>query len=215
MGGPGSTRWGEHVKATPIEACPRLDSVFVSSHEGGARITSLDRSSSVTITSIEHHNTTRVVNYLFFGAHRQARLPLVGGLPSWRCPGNHGVCGARVRYLYLPPGADRFLCRRCHRLTYRSRQEHRRRSEADRLLAGLRARLIRGVKILRRVGVPEEELRRLIAELDPVDRRPIEAAVGLRRPRTEPAPSARLSGAPRPREEEISSHSLDWVFTRG
>ncbi len=36
-------------------------------------------------------------------------------------------CGKRVGKIYLPPGGDRFACRRCHGLTYRSCQEHNKR----------------------------------------------------------------------------------------
>lgn len=32
------------------------------------------------------------------------------------------LCGRRVTKLYLPPGGERFACRRCHDLTYRSCQ---------------------------------------------------------------------------------------------
>ena len=67
-------------------------------------------------------------------------IPYFGGRRWWfRCP-NHGhdvdagvedhvhdgdACDRRVRILYRPPGAARFGCRLCHRLTYQSRQEHR------------------------------------------------------------------------------------------
>ena len=43
-----------------------------------------------------------------------------GGRRWWfRCP----ECGRRCRILYLPPKQDRFACRTCHHLTYRSQQE--------------------------------------------------------------------------------------------
>jgi len=45
-----------------------------------------------------------------------------GGVRYWfLCP---RYCGMRVGKLYLPAGAERFGCRRCHNLTYRSCQEH-------------------------------------------------------------------------------------------
>jgi hypothetical protein len=34
-------------------------------------------------------------------------------------------CQRRCRIMYLPPGAEYFGCRECHRLTYESRQRHR------------------------------------------------------------------------------------------
>jgi hypothetical protein len=54
-------------------------------------------------------------------------IPLVsspmkfGGVRWWgRCPS----CFLRVLKLYRPPGERRFACRACHRLTYKSAQEH-------------------------------------------------------------------------------------------
>ena len=47
-----------------------------------------------------------------------------GGVRYWfRCAGKS--CGRRVAKFYSPPGASYFLCRHCHNLTYRSRQDHR------------------------------------------------------------------------------------------
>jgi len=43
-----------------------------------------------------------------------------GGKRWWfRCPS----CGRRCRILYLPPFENKFACRLCHNLTYRSQQE--------------------------------------------------------------------------------------------
>ena len=53
-----------------------------------------------------------------------------GGRRWWfRCPlSRDGVpCGRRCRVVYRPAGAEFFGCRECHRLTYRSRQQHRNR----------------------------------------------------------------------------------------
>jgi hypothetical protein len=52
--------------------------------------------------------------------------PVVGGTRWWfTCP-----CGRRVGKVYLPAGADRFACRTCHNLTYRTRQMSRCRADA-------------------------------------------------------------------------------------
>jgi hypothetical protein len=51
-----------------------------------------------------------------------------GGSRLWfRCPlvASDGACRRRCRTLFLPFGASHFGCRECHRLTYRSRQQHR------------------------------------------------------------------------------------------
>jgi hypothetical protein len=51
-----------------------------------------------------------------------------GGERWWYvCPliVNARACGRRCRIVYMPPGAEYFGCRECHRLTYESRQRHR------------------------------------------------------------------------------------------
>ena len=55
--------------------------------------------------------------------------PHFGGRRYWfRCPGVvAGPCERRCRILYRPHWARHFSCRECHRLTYRSRQQHRNR----------------------------------------------------------------------------------------
>ncbi len=59
---------------------------------------------------------------LHFGGHRWWGIcPLVV---------NNVPCNRRVGKLYLPPGDRYFGCRHCHRLTYRSAQEHDKRVDA-------------------------------------------------------------------------------------
>jgi hypothetical protein len=63
----------------------------------------------------------------------QTTRPRFGGLRWWfTCPLtlNGAGCGRRVGKLYLPPGARYFGCRVCHKLTYRSAQEHDKRVDA-------------------------------------------------------------------------------------
>jgi hypothetical protein len=51
-----------------------------------------------------------------------------GGKRWWFiCPlvANGRACQRGCRIIYLPPGAEYFGCRECHRLTYESRQRHR------------------------------------------------------------------------------------------
>ena len=51
-------------------------------------------------------------------------------------------CGRRARLLYLPPGGRRFLCRTCHRLTYKSQQQRNSKLQKDlACLEKLRAQL--------------------------------------------------------------------------
>jgi hypothetical protein len=59
--------------------------------------------------------------------------PQYGGLRWWFvCPlvVNGVACNRRLGKLYLPPGGRYFGCRRCHRLTYASCQEHDKRVDA-------------------------------------------------------------------------------------
>ncbi|HOX85148.1 MAG TPA: hypothetical protein PKW76_15450 [bacterium] len=51
-----------------------------------------------------------------------------GGERWWFvCPNMHDGqwCGKRCRSLYLPIGSKHFACRKCHNLSYESRQKHR------------------------------------------------------------------------------------------
>jgi hypothetical protein len=59
--------------------------------------------------------------------------PRFGGTRWWgRCPLviNGQACNRRVAVLYLPPRGKYFGCRSCHRLAYRSSQEHDKRVDA-------------------------------------------------------------------------------------
>ena len=43
--------------------------------------------------------------------------------PVFHCPGKEESCGKKASKLFLPPGEDRFLCKKCHDLAYRSEQD--------------------------------------------------------------------------------------------
>jgi len=61
----------------------------------------------------------------------QTTRPHFGGTRWWfTCPlsVNGTPCTRRVGKLYLPPGGRFFGCRTCYRLTYRSAQEHDKRT---------------------------------------------------------------------------------------
>jgi hypothetical protein len=77
----------------------------------------LDLTYTVSLTGEEIRCRTQLIT---------TRLPS-GGLRWWIvCPlvKNGQTCGARVRKLYLPPGARYFGCRDCYDLTYTSAQTH-------------------------------------------------------------------------------------------
>ena len=74
------------------------------------------------------------LDYWLNGVAVSERIPLdrtrprYGGVRWWfRCPS----CARRCAKLYLPPGAECFACRRCHRLAYQSQRE----GPAERLAA--------------------------------------------------------------------------------
>ena len=77
--------------------------------------------------------------------HRTA--PNYGGTRWWfGCP----RCGRRSATLYLPPGAERFRCRRCYRLAYQCQRE----TAPDRMLR-------RAHKLRARIGCAPGELPRM------------------------------------------------------
>ena len=73
-------------------------------------------SSSVDAQSVEIVQTS-----LYFGPRRWFRCP---------GPANGTNCHRRARFLYLPPNATRFCCRRCHDLVHLSAQRHHKRVDA-------------------------------------------------------------------------------------
>jgi hypothetical protein len=68
-----------------------------------------------------------------------AAIPSPLGRGKWyyfRCPGLNEVgCARRVGKLYLPPNEDRFACRNCYDLTYRSCKEHNKRLDEFRRMS--------------------------------------------------------------------------------
>jgi hypothetical protein len=61
---------------------------------------------------------TRDVSYLVPLEYTECNF---GGVRPWfQCPTHAGGCGRRAGKLYSPPRGDRYLCRECHDLAYRS-----------------------------------------------------------------------------------------------
>ena len=144
MGGLGSTRWGWHKKATTVEECRSLD--CVSFRGQGFLGSNLTQSGEVTwfdhfeckvaslgfVIATARTDGIMVLNYVLTGLNGsedqsfrykvslQTTQPNFGGIRWWfTCP----RCHRRVRKLYRPPLADKYLCRLCHELSYRSSQE--------------------------------------------------------------------------------------------
>lgn len=148
MGGTGSGRWGSHRRAVTAERCRRVDlAAVVRGRDPPPSSGELRWLRDGQIASVIGYDVVRAgpavtlaLRYRFTpgtpGAAgrdvvldvrmERAALPR-GGFRWWgRCPLAAGgvACGRRVGVLYLPPGAADFGCRRCHRLTYASRQAH-------------------------------------------------------------------------------------------
>lgn len=150
MGGMGSGRWGHHRKKAVVEDCRRIaigDLVR-------AALTTPDRAGSLTwsrgdrviasvgfsVVTADGGSTLRLSYTWTAGGLspgpprdvaldvRLVRVPIPRGGGRWLgvCPltVNGVACGRRVAVLYLAPGSPYPGCRRCHELTYRSRQEH-------------------------------------------------------------------------------------------
>jgi hypothetical protein len=152
MGNSASGRWHDYQKACTVEQCLALDANRLTSL--GLLGASVSLSGQITwgvgeaAKKIDCEVCTRdeAAPWLRLryaatatGAREDYRLrltttsPWFGGRRWWFvCPlVAHGEpCNRRVGKLYLPPGARSFGCRRCHRLTYASCQEHDKRVDA-------------------------------------------------------------------------------------
>ncbi len=80
----------------------------------------LEEEPLIMTLTYRRHDLTIVIDIPIVSTHCN-----YGGERYWfRCPGSlrNTVCNNRAARLYLPPGAERFACRRCHDLSYKSRQ---------------------------------------------------------------------------------------------
>lgn len=145
MGGYGSGRWNYHNKASTADESKRLTLKAyrgaLRSIERGERARAVfspswsigDRpAGSVTLiftsgpgnveARLEYTQTERggeKTDYNYRVELTTTRTPWGSLRYWWTCPN----CGGRCGTLYLPPGAHRFACRKCHDLTYTSSQE--------------------------------------------------------------------------------------------
>jgi hypothetical protein len=150
MGGPGSGNhyhWRRSGKKTVVEDCRVIDLGELARSgsfkqgtagllrwlRGGQEVSSL--SYRVASSAARDGGLVLVLDYRISRTGEAVTIPIplevtrphFGGLRWWgRCPllVNGVGCGRRVAKLYCPPGARYYGCRHCHRLTYRSVQEH-------------------------------------------------------------------------------------------
>ena len=144
MGGNGSTRWSWYTKAAAVEDCLALDAGRLA-REGHLRpgvwspwlrlawtntFTGKETSSVGLDLDTRNEDDFRARVYysrageeMSYHVRLETTRPNYGGLRWWfLCP--LSGCGRRVLKLYLGPRANRFGCRKCHGLSYRSVQEH-------------------------------------------------------------------------------------------
>ena len=139
MGGPNSTRWRGHVKATTVEDCFAIDThdllrtkLLVAGTSSTRRITWTRGGAEVGALWLALDVTTpaaavAVLTYESRGIEKEYRVALTstpvgwGGLMWWwRCPAPG--CRRMTRKLYLAPRSSVFSCRVCGGLAYWSSQ---------------------------------------------------------------------------------------------
>ncbi len=157
MGSLGSSRWHGHSKATTVEECTKLgigDVILETGHRGTLTWTRGERKIASIGYGIESRGSglSLVLRYRW-GDREDIDLPIrlesspmrFGGERWWmRCPlaRREVPCGRRVAKVYLAPFSKYFGCRTCHRLTYRSVQEHDKRVDALRRNPDLMRRML-------------------------------------------------------------------------
>lgn len=134
MGGYGSTRWSMHTKRETVENCLTLsvrDLVKIGALRRGQRWSgsvrwSVGSATTATVSAIVDAAESDGQVWLIYsvsGRPVSLKVQLTTFAPQrWLfvCP----LCGEqRAAKLYKPPRADRFGCRVCHDLTYKSSQE--------------------------------------------------------------------------------------------
>jgi hypothetical protein len=126
MGGPGSGRWNWGKKQV-VERCLTLDvrTVLQANLPSGVICWGSDVSIGFTLGPVTGLGWELKLNYRVYAVTiilpvwLTATRPHFGGRRWWfLCP----ACGRRAGKLYLPPNEQRFACRLCHGLTYKSSQ---------------------------------------------------------------------------------------------
>jgi hypothetical protein len=174
LGGFGSTRWNEHNVKRCVEDCLTLDvdqlvSAGLFNHQLGVIEWWSDRQKTAGIAfRLKPSDVPEVLYlYLFYDVMRQGKpesyeqpIPIeirrqrIGIRYFFRC---HLFCISRVRKLHRPTTQTVFGCRDCHKLTYRSAQQHDKglefiRRNPNSLLAAVQAGSLRAILLVLRTA---------------------------------------------------------------
>jgi hypothetical protein len=136
MGGIGSNRWGWHNKRATVESCRRFTVRQVLNGPGLGRL-SWNRGGSPSgnisyLVTYENGQPQRLRLMYTITYQSGAKvdidysMPFVTTFTPWGSPRYWLLCpdcGRRCRTLYDPPNGQRYTCRLCGNLTYKSSQE--------------------------------------------------------------------------------------------
>jgi hypothetical protein len=138
MGGPGSGSWRRQTSKTTVEESVALSTrhLKLGSDSSGAWTWTSSKGVRVSVRYVIYwgiESPTLSLRHRW-GEHLDLRTTLsreatsmnFGGERWWFiCPleMNGAPCENRVAKIYLPPAANHFGCRKCHKLTYQSCQE--------------------------------------------------------------------------------------------
>jgi hypothetical protein len=179
LGGRGSTRWNEHNKNRCVEDCLTLNvdqlvSAGLLNHQLGKIEWWNERDKTAEVSFLLKPSDVPEILYLYlcYEVVRQGKTELheqpipieirqqrIGKRYFFRC---HLWCASRVRKLHKPTIQTVFGCRACHKLTYRSAQQHDKGMEIicrdpNSLLAAAQAGSLKAILFtLRSVGVLEQ-----------------------------------------------------------
>jgi hypothetical protein len=141
MGGYGSTRWQRYKRKRTVDRAIKLSIIdlirdipleVMASQEPWCASVGFRRGGAVTYSILyvlhwlDSGTPFLVIDYPTHQKRAVEEIDLtstpchLGGVRYWFCCPQ---CARRVECLYLPHGEPRFLCRKCHDLTYKSAQE--------------------------------------------------------------------------------------------
>jgi hypothetical protein len=152
MGGFGSGKWTRRTRKTTTEETlalgigdlpgpyiPGLTGVLTWQTSAGKEVAQVGyrvRGEMPYLVLSLHYQTGH--HYVHLPIRLQTTHPHFGGQRYWlTCP----VCKRRAGKIYRPPSTDRFACRHCHDLRYRSSQNSHKRERLSKSLENMQERV--------------------------------------------------------------------------